>query len=93
MPVYKVFIDGKDTGDYVTASSYQDAYADVSAALPLTYDNVVRLEEVHSPEARPGYPVGRRTIADAGLAMTEQELHLPDPNRQDEGAERRSGRG
>ena len=58
MPVYKVFVDGKDTGDYVAASSYEDAYADVSAALPLTYDNVVRLEEVED-EGRTGKSPGR----------------------------------
>ncbi len=46
MPVYRVFVDDKDTGDYVAASSPQDAYADVATSLPLTYKNVVRLEEV-----------------------------------------------
>jgi hypothetical protein len=77
MPVYRVFLDGADTGEYVTASSWQDAYFDVSAALPLTYNSVVRLEEVDSPAARPGFPVGRRTIRGSGLRADEQELHLP----------------
>jgi hypothetical protein len=79
MPVYRVFLDGKDTGDYVTASSPQDAYADVAAALPLGYGSAVTLEEVRSPGARPGLPAGRRTIAAAGLSLPEQELGLPDP--------------
>jgi hypothetical protein len=79
MPVYRVFVGGKDTGDYVTASSPQDAYADVAASLPLTYETTVRLEEIESPEARPGYPAGRRTIPPSGLPVSEQELYLPNP--------------
>lgn len=77
MPVYKVFLDGEDTGEYVTASSWQDAYFDVSAAVPLTYSSTVELEEVASPEARPGFPVGRRTIRGSGLSLVGQELYLP----------------
>lgn len=57
MPVYRVFVDGKDTGDYVTASSPQDAYADVAASLPLTYRTAVRLEEVAS-----GLPVSEQEL-------------------------------
>ncbi len=81
MPVYRVFINDKDTGDYVTASSPQDAYADVAAALPLKYSTTIRLEEVASPEARPGYPAGRRTIPPSGLPVSEQELYLPKPEK------------
>ncbi len=83
MPVYRVFVDDEDTGDYVTASSPQDAYMDVAAAWPLTYETKVRLEQVDSPEGRPGFPAGRRTIADAGLSLPEQELKLPGPQREE----------
>jgi hypothetical protein len=83
MPIYRVFVDGKDTGDYVSASSPQDAYADVAAALPLTYRSVVRLREVASPEARPGFPAARRTIAPSGLPVHAQELYLPEPDEED----------
>ncbi len=82
MPVYRVFVDDRATGEYVTASSAQDAYADVAAAWPLAYETRVRLEQVDSPEGRPGLPAGRRTIADAGLSLPEQELKLPDPQQE-----------
>jgi len=77
VPVYRVILNNEDTGDYVTASSPQDAYFDVASALPLTYRDDVRLEEVESPEARPGYPVGRRTIPASTVSVMEQELYLP----------------
>lgn len=80
MPVYRVFLDGADTGEYVTASSEQDAYFDVAAALPLTYDSVVRFEEIASPAARPGFPAGRSTIRGSGLRVTEQQPYLPNPD-------------
>lgn len=83
MPVYRVFVDEKDTGEYVIASSPQDAYADVATALPLTYESVVRLEEVASPEARPGLPAAERTLKPAGLSIPEQTLHLPNPSKPD----------
>lgn len=85
MPVYRVYLDGADTGEYVTASSWQDAYADVSASRPLTYKSVVRLEEVDSPAARPGLPVGRRTIRGSGLSIVDQELRLPPGTGRDTG--------
>lgn len=79
MPIYRVFINRKDTGDYVTASSLQDAYADVSAAVPLTYEDHVQFQEVDSPLARPGLPVGERTIKSANLSIVDQELYIDKP--------------
>jgi hypothetical protein len=46
MAVYRVIVNGKDTGQTVTATSKTDAYADVSASRPLRSDDTVELEKV-----------------------------------------------
>lgn len=79
MPIYRVFINRKDTGEYVTASSLQDAYADVSAAVPLTYEDHVQFQEIDSPIARPGFPVGKNTIRSSNTPIVEQELYIDKP--------------
>ncbi len=79
MPIYRVFINNHDTKEYVTGSSPTDAYADVCAAVPLTYKDHVRLKEVESPEARPGFPVGRRTLQPSAASILEQELYIEKP--------------
>lgn len=79
MPVYQVFINEKATGDFVTASSPQDAYFDISAALPLTYKDTIQIQEVTN-DARPGFPVGNITIQ---ASTFEQDLSMENPeNRQ-----------
>lgn len=79
MPVYRVFIDETDTGEFVTASSPQDAYFDVATALPLKYENTVRLERVNLPDERPGYPEGILSIAAVTNSTLEQQTELPKP--------------
>lgn len=79
MPVYHVFINNKDTGEYVTASNPVDAYADVSAAMPLTYDDHIQLKEIASSDDRPGFPVGNRTIRSSTNSTLEQELYIEKP--------------
>ncbi|MPN34530.1 hypothetical protein SDC9_182024 [bioreactor metagenome] len=80
MPLYRVFINNQDTGEYVTGSSLEDAYSDVSAAVPLRYDDNVELEEVDSPIARPGFPVGNNTIHSSNMSIYDQELYIDKPN-------------
>lgn len=79
MPMYRVFINGKDTGEYVTASSPEDAYFDVSAATPLKLSDNVQLEEIQSKASRPGLPAGRRTIPQSTTSVVEQELFIKKP--------------
>ncbi|WP_094603473.1 hypothetical protein SPSIL_015330 [Sporomusa silvacetica DSM 10669] len=78
MPVYRVFINNKDTGDFVTASNPQDAYYDVSAAIPLTYKDHVELQEVVH-DAGPGFPIGNHTIQASTSSTLEQELFIERP--------------
>lgn len=46
MPLYRVFINNKDTGEYVRGSSWEDAFSDVSATKLLKYEDVVHLEKI-----------------------------------------------
>ncbi|VBB06498.1 Hypothetical protein LUCI_1731 [Lucifera butyrica] len=48
MPVYRVYLDGQDTGNFVTGSTYADAYFNVASTVPLTYENDVQLKEIDS---------------------------------------------
>ena len=73
MPVYRVFINNKDIGDLVTASSPQDAYFDISAAIPLSYHDHVQVQEVVY-EACPGVPVSNLTIEASKFSTAEQKL-------------------
>jgi len=78
MPVYRVFINNKDTGDFVTASNPQDAYFDISAAIPLKYEDHVDVQEVvHG--VGPGYPVGNHTIQASTNSTLEQEFFIEKP--------------
>lgn len=52
MPTYRVYIDGIDTGDTVSAKTFVDAYFDVSSTRPLTYQSDVQLIEIQSPKDR-----------------------------------------
>ncbi|WP_371368165.1 hypothetical protein SRRS_18440 [Sporomusa rhizae] len=47
--IYKVFIDGQDTGETVIASNYADAYFDVASTIPLTYHTDVKLVPLEAP--------------------------------------------
>ncbi|HWR42688.1 hypothetical protein [Sporomusa sp.] len=46
MPIYRVIIDGQETGEPIIASSYADAYFDVASTMPLTYQTDVTLVAV-----------------------------------------------
>jgi len=46
MPTYRVIIDGQETDDFVTGNNYGDAYFDVAARFPLTYQNKIDLEQI-----------------------------------------------
>lgn len=76
MPLYRVFINNQDTGEYVTGSSLADAYFDVSAAVPLKYEDKVQLEEVDSPVERPGFPIGTNTIRSTNMSIIDQDLYI-----------------
>lgn len=43
---YKVIIDGKETGDSITANNYADAYFEIASTVPLTYQTEVVLVPV-----------------------------------------------
>lgn len=79
MPIFRVFINNEDTGEYVIGSSVQDAYFDVSAAIPLKYSDQVELKEVGSPFERPGFPVGNHTIRSTNTSLPEQDLYIQKP--------------
>ncbi|WP_312421054.1 hypothetical protein [Anaerospora hongkongensis] len=49
MPTYRVLINQKATGDYVTSGSKEDAYFDVASSMALTYQDSVQFEEVNTP--------------------------------------------
>lgn len=74
MPMYRVVINNEDMSDYITATSLEDAYADVATTLPLRYDDSVQITEVESPLAKPGLPVGNNTIQTSGKVGHEPEL-------------------
>lgn len=50
MPVYRIILDGTDTGKLVSANSYVDAYFDAASEMPLTYKGDIILEEVNTQE-------------------------------------------
>lgn len=74
MPIYRVLINNKDTGDFVTAATPQDAYFDISAAIPLTYKDDIQVQEVGN--ARPGFPIGNLTIQSSKNSTLERELSI-----------------
>lgn len=78
MPVYQVFINNKDTGNFVTASNPQDAYFDISAALPLTYNDTIQIQEITNATS-PDFPVGNLTIQAATNSTPEQALSIEKP--------------
>jgi len=49
MPTYRVLINQKATGNYVTSPSKEDAYFDVASSMALTYQDSVQFEEVNTP--------------------------------------------
>jgi hypothetical protein len=57
MPVYRIIIDGKETGETVIASNYADAYFDVASALPLTYQTTVKLIPSDQVNSDQGYEI------------------------------------
>lgn len=71
MGFYRVIINGQDTGEYIVASSPQDAYADVSASIALKYSDEVRLSEIGAPLDRPGL-VGNNIIHELTESLEEQ---------------------
>jgi hypothetical protein len=76
MPIYRIFINKQETGEFVTATSIEDAYADVATAVPLKYSDHVQIIEVNSPQAKPGLPVGNNTIQASTKSTLEQELEI-----------------
>lgn len=46
MPIYRIFINRKDTGKSVIASSRADAYTDIAASKALTYCDDVQLKKI-----------------------------------------------
>lgn len=48
MPTYRVLINQKATGDFVTSASMEDAYFEIASSMPLTYDDTVQFEEVNA---------------------------------------------
>lgn len=75
MGIYRVIVNGKDTGEYVTASSVQEAYADVSASMLLKYSDDVQLQEIAS-SFDIAAPIGNNTIHESTESVLEQELFL-----------------
>ena len=76
MPMYRVVINEQDMGDYITATSIEDAYADVATTLPLRYDDSIQIIEMESPLAKPGLPVGNNTIQASGKVEHYQGLRF-----------------
>lgn len=62
MPMYRVLINNQPVGDYITASSPQDAYFDVASTVPLKYTDTVQFEEIKE--------------ASLAISMLEQDLRL-----------------
>ena len=52
MPTYRVFINKKATGDFVTGTTAEDAYMNVASRFPLSYSDDVQLAEVASSESQ-----------------------------------------
>ncbi|HWR07936.1 hypothetical protein [Sporomusa sp.] len=53
MTIYRVIIDGQETGEPVIAASYADAYFDVASTMPLTYQTDVKLIAVEQTNDNP----------------------------------------
>lgn len=49
MPTYRVLINQKATGDYVTSATREDAYFEIASSMALTYEDTVQFEEVNTP--------------------------------------------
>lgn len=49
MPTYRVLINQKATGDYVTSATREDAYFEIASSMALTYEDTVQFEEVNPP--------------------------------------------
>ena len=50
LPTYRIFINGEPTEDYVTETSYIEAYFTATKTVPQQYKNDFRLEAVELPE-------------------------------------------
>ncbi|MDU2065793.1 MAG: hypothetical protein E6713_13285 [Sporomusaceae bacterium] len=46
MPIYRIFIDGIETGTTVDASDYVNAYFNVASSQPIPYRNEISLVEI-----------------------------------------------
>lgn len=74
MPTYRVYLNEKDTGQFVTASNQNDAYFDVASSTPLTYQDSVYLEPIDETSH-----AGNATMAKATDSVTEQQVWLEKP--------------
>lgn len=68
MPLYRVIINNQDMDEYVTATSIEDAYADIATSVPLRYDDQVQIIEMPAPQAKTDLP--------AGVDTTQSSTHL-----------------
>jgi hypothetical protein len=62
MPLYRVIINNQDIGEYVTATSSEDAYTDIATSIPLRYDDQVQIIEMPAPQAKTNLSAGDDTI-------------------------------
>jgi len=69
MPTYRVFINKKATGDFVTGIKAEDAYINAVSSVTLSDDDDVQLSEVKSSTHS-----GKNTLAQSIDSVTESEL-------------------
>lgn len=69
MPTYRVFINKKATGDFVTGTKAEDAYINAVSSVTLSDDDDVQLSEVKSSSHS-----GKNTLAQSIDSITESEL-------------------
>ena len=62
MPFYRVIINNQDIGEYITATSIEDAYADIATSVPLRYDDQVQIIEMPAPQTKTDFPAEDDTI-------------------------------
>lgn len=62
MPIYRVIIDGRETGEPVIAANYADAYFEVASVLPLTYQTDVKLVAVEQTSDNPQQPTAAAAL-------------------------------
>lgn len=75
MPLYRVIINNQDVDEYVTATSIEDAYADIATSVPLRYDDQVQIIEMPAPQAKTDLPAGVDTIqASAHLSQNKNNV-------------------